>query len=86
MNMSHVLTIHLPDEIYEPLRRSAEQEQRSPEEVAAEWLAAAVRTIDEDPVIKLLGTVECDLTDVADRHDYYIGESLMRELRGGDEP
>lgn len=36
----------------------------------------------DDPLLQLAGTLECDVADVADRHDDYIGMSLMIELRG----
>jgi hypothetical protein len=40
--MGHALTIDLPNEVYEQLRQTAEKEQRTPEEGAAEWLARAL--------------------------------------------
>ena len=33
-----------------------------------------------DPVIALLGTLECDVTDIGERHDDYIGDTLLMEL------
>jgi plasmid stability protein len=79
--MSQTLTVDLPDEVYELLRRSAEVEHRSPEDIAADLLAASVRSREEDPVLQLLGTVESEVTDVAARHDEYIGRSIAGELR-----
>lgn len=34
-----------------------------------------------DPLIALLGTLECDVTDIGERHDDYIGDALLAELR-----
>lgn len=34
-----------------------------------------------DPLIALLGTLECDVTDLGERHDEYIADALLAELR-----
>jgi len=39
----------------------------------------------DDPLLQLAGTLECDVKDVAERHDYYIGTVLMKEPRGKDD-
>lgn len=38
-----------------------------------------------DPLIALLGTLECDVTDIGERHDEYIADALLAELRGGED-
>ena len=38
-----------------------------------------------DPLIALLGTLECDVTDIGERHDDYIGDALLAELWGDEE-
>jgi hypothetical protein len=64
----------------------AEDMQQKPEEVAAEWLTATIQRLADDPLLKLAGTLTSEVTDAAQRHDEYLGEGLMRELRGsGDE-
>ena len=41
---------------------------------------------DPDPLIALVGTLECDVTDLGERHDEYIGDTLLAELwRDNDE-
>jgi len=37
-----------------------------------------------DPLMALFGTIKTDVTDVAERHDAYIGQALLDELRGAD--
>jgi len=32
-----------------------------------------------DPLLKLAGTIESDVPDVADRHDYYIGMAIYED-------
>ena len=35
-----------------------------------------------DPLLRLAGTLECEVTDIGERHDNYIGDALLTELRG----
>ena len=37
------------------------------------------------PLLALIGTLECDVTDIGKRHDDYIGDALIAELRGNDD-
>ena len=38
-----------------------------------------------DPLIALLGTLESDVTDLGERHDEYIADALLAELRGDED-
>ena len=38
-----------------------------------------------DPLIALLGTLECDVTDIGERHDEYIADALLAEFRGDED-
>ena len=38
-----------------------------------------------DPLIALVGTLECDVTDIGERHDDYIADALLAELRGNND-
>lgn len=40
---------------------------------------------DSDPLLALIGTLECDVTDISERHDDYISDALIAELRGNEE-
>ena len=46
-------------------------------------LPAEIR--DSDPLLALIGTLECDVTDISERHDDYIGDALIAELRGNED-
>ena len=35
-----------------------------------------------DLLLALAGTLECEVTDIGERHDDYIGDALLAELRG----
>ncbi len=37
------------------------------------------------PLLALAGTLECDVTDISERHDEYIVDTLVTELRGNDD-
>ena len=37
------------------------------------------------PLLALAGTLECDVTDISERHDEYIVDTLIAELRGNEE-
>jgi len=39
----------------------------------------------DDPFEKFIGSLHTDVPDWADNHDKYIGEQLMREMRGENE-
>ncbi len=38
-----------------------------------------------DPLLALAGTLECEVTDIGERHDDYIGDVLLAELRGDND-
>lgn len=37
--------------------------------------------LESDPLMRLFGTVHSDITDVAERHDEYIGAAIYNEMR-----
>jgi hypothetical protein len=82
--MAHTLTLELPDAVYRPLVRTAEQTRRKPDQLAVEWLAVAVRRFADDPLEKFIGAIQSDVPDWADRHDYYLGQALLKEMRDSD--
>ena len=82
--MGHVLTIEIPDHVYEPLVKRAEQVGKTPEEIVMEWVAHAGPLLIDDPLLQLAGTFASNLTDVSARHDDYLGQNLLKELRGSD--
>ncbi len=76
----HTLKIEVTDEVYESLRKSAERSGEQPEVVAAKLIAHGAQMAKEDPLRKLFGTLETHVPDWGDRHDHYIGESLLAEI------
>jgi hypothetical protein len=83
--MSRTITLEIPEETYEAIEMQAESRGSEPAQMVVEWLSEAVRRAQmavEDPLEALIGTLECEVTDVAEHHDDYIGQALA-ELRGG---
>ncbi len=84
--MGRTLVLEVPEDVYEPLAKAAKQTGETPEELAVEWLAAAARTVANDPLENFIGAFPSNIPDWADQHDKYIGQALMKQMRGqGDE-
>ena len=80
--MSESVTLQIPDDVYETLKRLAREQGRSPEDAGAEWLSQAVRRAGEDPLDAVIGILATDVPGWADRHDEYLGATLAREAGG----
>ena len=80
--MSHPLTIDVPEEVFSYLNKLALQQGKTPETLAQELVSTAVQELEEDPLLRWAGAIDSEISDVAQRHDYYIGQALYRELRG----
>ena len=37
-----------------------------------------------DPLLALAGTLTCDATNISEKHDEYIGQALLKEMRDAD--
>lgn len=84
--MTHSLTLELPDSIYRSLTERASAEGRPVEEIALEKLTNGGPDEHlEDALDKFVGAFRSDISDWADDHDKYLGDSLYRELRGTSE-
>ena len=81
MAMGYTLTLEMPQEMYEPLAKTARQTGQTPEDLAAEWLMAAIRKAMSDPVENFIGALSSNVPDWADQHDKYIGQALMEQVR-----
>ena len=80
--MGHTLTLDIPNEVYMPLLQQAQQAGKTPEEAVLAWLTSTVQRLIDDPLLQLAGRFASPVTDVSDRHDAYIGQSLKEELHG----
>jgi hypothetical protein len=82
--MEHTLILEVPEEVYQPLIKKAQQVGLTPEKVVLQWLISAIKPLTGDPLLQLAGIFESGVTDVSEKHDEYIGQGLMRELHGSN--
>lgn len=83
--MSNMVALEVPQELYEALQAEAQKKGQDPDTLAVEWLTEAIRqasAIEDDPLTLLFGTIESEITDIAEQHDSYIGGALVGKLRG----
>jgi len=97
MEMSQTVVLELPEATYEAVRSQAAARGMKPEEVIVEWLSEAFppraarggparpepAQVTEDPLEALIGSLESETTDIAERHDHYIGQALVDRPQGG---
>ena len=80
--MTHSLTLELPEKVYRNLVEKASKSGKRIEDFAADQLSNGDSVAIDDPFEKFIGSLHTDVPDWADNHDKYIGEQLMREMRG----
>jgi hypothetical protein len=80
--MSRILKLEIPDDIYEALLKYAQEGGQSPEDTAKRWLTLAAQNATGDRLLRWAGAFTSEVTDVAQRHDFYIGQALHDELQG----
>ncbi len=83
--ITHSLLLEVPESIYQPIVEGARAEGRKVEEIALERLANGNPKKIDDPSEKFIGSFDSKGMDWARRHDEYLGENLMRELRDENE-
>jgi hypothetical protein len=77
--MGHVRTFDIPDALYGPLQQQAQHAGKMPDEAVLAWFMSTVQRLTDDPLLQLAGSCASPVTDVRDRHDGYIGQSVMAE-------
>ena len=82
--MERTLVLEVPEEVYQPLIKKAQQIGQTPEKVVLQWLTNALRSVSDDPLLQLAGAFESEITDLSEKHDEYIGRGLMRKLHGNN--
>jgi hypothetical protein len=81
--MDHQVTLTLPDEVYRPLLQKAHATGRSVETLAGECLAQVVKPTGRSRHLRRwAGSFSSGVPDSGQRHDDYVGEGLVDELRG----
>lgn len=81
--MIHQVTVQIPDEVYLPLLKQAEESGQTVEQVAGARLAQTVASPAPGSLLrKWIGAMDWVPNDVASRHHEYIGEGLYEDLKG----
>ena len=80
--MLHTLTLEIPEDIYALLEKSAAETGTPVEELALQWLMSATRAISDDPLEQYIGVFSTDVPDWTERHDKYLGDTLLHEDSG----
>ncbi len=79
--MSHTLTIEVPDNIYEPLKKTASQNGQSPEVFITQWISTAMQQLTGDPLEQFIGALRSQVSDWADLHDQYLGKTVAETMQ-----
>ena len=88
--MAKTFTITLPDNLEQALNAQAERLNQAPEEIVLQALlkqleflnqSVLVKSTETDPLLRLIGSINVDIPDLAENHDYYIGKTLHQDLK-----
>ncbi|NMF58887.1 hypothetical protein [Pseudanabaena yagii] len=88
--MAKTLTITLPDNLEEELTAQAARLNQSPEAILLQALTRQLKILSEvsllpvietDPLLRLIGSIDVDIPDLAENCDHYIGQDLYQELK-----
>ncbi|MBD2578646.1 hypothetical protein [Oscillatoria sp. FACHB-1406] len=88
--MARTLTLVLPDHLEQALTERAECLNQSMEEVMLQLLSQQLTISSQseseqpgetDPLLRLIGSLNVDVSDLAENHDYYIGQALRQKLK-----
>ena len=91
--MAKIFKITLSDDLEQALTAQAERLNKSLEEIVLQVLSQQLTTllpsnsvpkVEADPLIRLIGSLTIDVPDLAENHDYYIGQALFQELKGDE--
>ena len=88
--MTKTLTITLPDALEQALTQTAAQSQTTPEQLilaalTQKFLPPSESDLANDPLFQLAGSITSNIPDLAENHDYYLGQALHEEMNGNDD-
>ncbi|MEB3191936.1 MAG: hypothetical protein VKL42_16465 [Snowella sp.] len=87
------ITITLPDDVEQALTIQANFLNQSLEDTLIQVLSKQLKTssllsqeklLETDPLLKLIGSLNIDISDLAENHDRYIGQTLYQELKDNE--
>lgn len=79
------ITIDLPEALQQTLIDQAAQNQTTPEQLIIQaltqkFLPPSAPDLTNDPLFQLAGSITSNIPDLAENHDYYIGQALYEEM------
>lgn len=79
------ITIDLPEALQQTLIHQATQTQTTPEQLilatlTQKFLPPSTPDLTNDPLFQLAGSIISSIPDLAENHDYYIGQALYEEM------
>jgi hypothetical protein len=78
--MGHMLTLDVPEDVYQSLIQKAAQTGQPPEAVAVQLLATATQPQGDDPLEQFIGAFSSPRVDWADQHDAYLGKAVKDSM------
>ncbi len=80
--MLRTITLQIPEATFTAIEKQAETKGKQPAELAGELLSQAVSRsqVEPDPLDALIGSIDSPVTDVAERHDFYIGQAVWEKM------
>ena len=79
--MAHTINVEVPDDLYATLSSQAERAGKSVEKFVADQLLSSVPPFETDDLLQLAGSLHSDFSDIAERHDDYLGQALREKLK-----
>jgi hypothetical protein len=79
--MGYAVIVEIPDELYQPFIKAAEQSGHTPEQLATSWLVANIRQAQQDPLEQYFGLFRSNVTDWVDGHDRYLGQEQVEQMQ-----
>jgi hypothetical protein len=79
------ITIDLPEALQQTLIDQAAHNQTTPEQLilaalTQKFLPPSAPDLTNDPLFQLAGSITANIPDLAENHDYYIGQALYEEM------
>ena len=80
--MTHPITLDIPDEVFQPLLRLAQEKGQTVETIANACLAESVAPLPGGRLRRWIGASSSNIPDASLRHDDYLGQAILDEMQG----
>ncbi len=84
--MLRTIIVEIPETTFVVIEEQAHNKGIEPSELVVEWLDEAIhriQNVEPDPLDELIGALDAPIHDLAERHDEYLGQALIEEIRNG---